>query len=578
MAKAITWQEKRTRFMHRVHARRAARAALATAFVSQPEPRTIGVVERGQQLIAGKFLFSGLFVEGRSYTIWEIAAAYPEVADEIQGCAWLDDLAAVGDDRARALAQKWVFGWIDTYGNGRSDGWTPGITGRRVMRWINHGPFLLRGHDTYTSARFFQSLARQTLFLSRRWDTTQGLRRFEALAGLIHASLSLKSMGHHADAAIAALAHDCAAHIGPDGSIATRKPQDLLDTLSLLNWTSQTLRDAGRSVPPDMSDAIARIVPTLRALRHADGSLARFHGGGEGIDGRLDAALFTSGIKTRPALKAHMGYARLSSARTTLIVDAAAPPEGHASVEAHASTLGFELTSGRRPIIVNCGSGARFGDEWRRASRATPSHSTMMIEGVSSSHLGPKGRLANGDELLTELPTHVHCAYAEVSDGRKLELSHNGYQASHGLTHARILQLSADGRTLEGKDMLTTLGPDDEVAFDTAQTPGGLPYIIRFHLHPDVVPAIDVERTTVSLTLKSGEIWQLHHDGKATLSLAPSVYLQNRQLKPIAAQQVVLSGTTMAYATRVRWSLAKTQDTPVAVRDFAMADPLDATD
>ena len=565
--------------MHRVHARRAARASLATAFVSLPEPRTIGVFERGRQLIAGKFLFSGLFVEGKDYSIWDIAAAYPEVADEIQGCAWLDDLAAVGDDAARAMAQKWVFAWIDKYGHGRSDGWTPGITGRRLMRWINHGPFLLRGHDKYSSGRFFQSLARQTLFVSRRWKTmTPGLRRFEAIAGTIHASLSLKSMGHHADPALAALAQDCAEQIGPDGAIATRKPQDLLDILSLLNWTSQTLRDTNRVVPAEISDAIARIVPTLRALRHADGSLARFHGGGEGIEGRLDEALFASGIKTLPAPERHMGYARLAAGRTTVIVDAALPPEGMASVEAHASTLGFELTSGRRPVIVNCGSGARFGEEWRRASRATPSHSTMMIEGVSSSHLGPKGRLASGDELLTELPTLVQCGFAEAENGRKLELSHNGYQPTHGLTHARVLQLSADSRTLEGKDLLTTLGPEDETAFEAAQMPGGIPYIIRFHLHPDVIPAIDVERTTVSLTLKSGEIWRLRHDGKANLSLAPSVYLQNRRLKPVPTQQVVLSGHTMAYATRVRWSLAKTQDTPAAVRDFAQADPLDATD
>ncbi|WP_340424954.1 heparinase II/III family protein [Yoonia sp. GPGPB17] len=301
MAKAITWQDKRTRFMNRMHARRAARAALATEFVSPPEPRTIGVVERGQQLIAGKFLFSGLFVEGKDYTIWDIAAAYPEVVDEAQGCAWLDDLAAVGDEKARALAQNWIFGWIDTYGHGRSDGWTPGITGRRLIRWINHGPFLLRGHDKYTSARFFQSLARQTLFLSRRLHTARpGLRRFEALAGTIHASLSLKSMQSHADPALTALVQDCATQIGPDGAIATRKPQDLLDILSLLNWTAQTLRDAKRTVPRELTDAIARIVPTLRALRHADGSLARFHGGGEGIEGRLDEALVSTGIKTQP--------------------------------------------------------------------------------------------------------------------------------------------------------------------------------------------------------------------------------------------------------------------------------------
>lgn len=47
------------------------------------------------------------------------------------------------------------------------------------------------------------------------------------------------------------------------------------------------------------------------------------------------------------ALPSHglaMGYARMARAHTTLILDAAAPPGGPASVRAHASTLGFELT------------------------------------------------------------------------------------------------------------------------------------------------------------------------------------------------------------------------------------------
>ncbi|PJI84591.1 putative heparinase superfamily protein [Yoonia maricola] len=565
--------------MHRHHARRAGRMALATEFVATPEPRTIGVSERGAQLIAGKFLFSGLFVEGKNYTVWDIAEAYPDVADEIHGCDWLDDLVAVGDKTAQALAQKWVLAWMAKYGDGRSGGWMPGITGRRLIRWINHGPFLLRGKDEPTSAKFFQNLAGQTVFVARRWKTTKpGLHRFEALAGTVYASLSLQSLEHHAEGAIVALAQDCAAAIGPDGSIVTRQPEELLDILGLLNWTSQTLTHATRPIPSEISDAIARIVPTLRALRHADGSLARFHGGGEGVDGRLDAALFASGIKTLPKDQTHMGFARLAAGRTTLIADAAAPPEGRASAQAHASTLSFELTSGRRPLIVNCGSGARFGDEWRRASRATPSHSTMMIAGASSSHLGPKGRMPNGDELLTELPTRVQAEFSATHMGRKLELSHNGYQRAYGLTHARVLMLSANGRSLVGEDMFSTLGPDDQTVFDHALPQEGLPFVIRFHLHPEVKPAIDAEGTAVSLTLKSGEIWVLRHDGAAKLSLAQSVYLQNRQLKPVATQQVVLSGRAMAYATRVRWSLAKTPDTPLAVRDFAQADSLDAID
>lgn len=564
--------------MHRVHARRAARARAATAFVSAPEPHTIGVVARGRQLIAGNFLFSGLLVEGPQLSIWDIARDNPTVSDEIQGCAWLDDLAAVGDDRARERAQAWVFDWIRRYGNGRSDGWTPGITGRRLIRWINHGFFLLRGQDKAAGTLFFQSLARQTLFLSKRWQATApGLRRFEALTGMIYAGLSLEGMEHHIPLAVAALTEDCQTQIDAHGAIKTRNPEELLEVLSLLHWAVQALTETGHSVPPAVTAAIERIVPTLRALRHADGGLARFHGGGQGLDGRLDAALAASRVRATPDKRLHMGFARLTAGRTTLIADADVPPSGDASADGHASTLGFELTSGRRPLIVNCGSGARFGDEWRRASRATPSHSTMMIDGVSSSHISPKKRYRHAEELLIELPTVVQGYTLDTPQSRRLEMSHNGYQPTHGLTHARILRMSVDGRSVDGEDLLTTLDEADKTIFDKIG-PAGVAYTVRFHLHPDVEASLDMGGTAVAMRLKSGEVWVLQHDGQAKLSLSPSVYLQNGRLRPRTTQQVVLSGTAMAYATRVRWSLAKAQDTPNAVRDLVQSDPMDAVD
>ena len=565
--------------MHRFQARRAGRARAATAFISAPEPRTIGVVARGRQLIAGNFLFSGLLVEGAQHSIWDVAEQNPGVTGEIQGCTWLDDLAAVGDDLARAKAQTWVFEWIERYGRGRGEGWTPGLTGRRLIRWINHGFFLLRGQDKAAAQTFFESMARQTLFLSRRWAVTEpGLRRFEALTGTIYAGLSLEGMEHLIPNAIDALAHDCQTQINENGGIATRNPEELLEVLCLLNWTSEVLHETDHEVPAQITDAIGRIVPTLRAVRHADGSLARFHGGGQATPGKLDAALGASGVKTIPEKGLHMGFARLSGGRTSLIVDAAAPPSGAASADAHASTLGLEVTSGRRPLIVNCGSGARFGDDWRRASRATPSHSTMMLEGVSSSHLGA---IQNGQELLSELPTKVRGQLVEDARSRKLELSHNGYQQSHGLTHARILELSTDGRTLRGEDLLTTLDSDDKSTFGRVfenVRPIGFPYAIRFHLHPDVEATLDMGATAVALSLKSGEVWVFRHDGTANLALSASVYLQNGRLRPRAAQQVVLSGHAMSYATRVRWSLAKAHDTPQAVRDLALEDPMDLTE
>tara|TARA_R110002167_G_scaffold365310_1_gene589542 strand:+ start:23786 stop:25498 length:1713 start_codon:yes stop_codon:yes gene_type:complete len=569
--------------MHRVHARAASRARPATGFVSQPEPRTIGHFARGRQLVAGNFLFSGVLVEAKNAVIWDIAKDNDVVAEELQGCAWLDDLAAVGDAKARACAQAWLAQWIVRFGNGRGLGWTPDLVGRRLIRWIQHGFFLLRGLEKDESQAFYRSLAQQTIFLSRRWHTSaQGLPRFEALTGMIYAGLSLQGMEQHVAPAVKALARDCTREIDDTGGIPTRNPEELLEVLTLLTWTTAALTESGHQPPAAIATAIARITPTLRALRHADGGLARFHGGGRGLIGRLDHALAAAGDKTRPGDTLYMGFARLSGGRTSIVIDAATPPTGPASVNAHASTLALEVTSGRRPLIVNCGSGRTFGEDWRRAGRATPSHSTLCIEGYSSSRLGTQSRVVTSrQELLDDVPGFVQAEFSTLHDGKRIELSHDGYRRTHGLTHARTLDLAMDGRGMVGDDVLTTLTDIDKQRFERALDETalqGVPYALKFHLHPDVDATLDMGGAAVSMALKSGEIWILRHDGHAELSLQPSVYLENGRLKPRPSQQVVLSGRTMAYATRVRWSLAKAQGTPEGVRDLVTDDPMDPTD
>ena len=560
--------------MHRVHARRAARARPATAFVQQPEPRTIGRVARGRQLLAGNFLFSGSLTESPNRSLWDVSTDSAQALEEMHGFTWLDDLAAVGDGRAREKAQMWVQDWIDRFGDGKTEGWAPDLVGRRLIRWINHGLFILRGTDSESSKSYFRSLGQQTIFLSRRWQTaTPGLQRFEAITGTIYAGLSLEGMEQFVGPAIKALSEDCQSEIDALGGIASRNPEALLEVFTLLNWATIAIAEAGQTPPISLQNAIDRIAPTLRALRHADGGLARFHGGGRGVEGRLDAALATSRNKTLASSPLHMGFARLSPGRLSLIVDAAPPPSGEASINAHAATLSFELTSGRRALIVNCGSGQSFGPEWRRAGRATPSHSTLCLEGYSSSRLGRPSRLLSGSqELLVDRPKRVQCEFGRLDDGERLELSHNGFQPTHGLTHARTFDVSDDGRGLVGEDLITTLSPDDETRFAKAVDKNnleGIRFSIRFHLHPDVDAVIDLGGAAVSLALKSGEIWVFRHDGLTTLTLEPSVYLENGRLKPRSTKQMVLSGRTMNYATRVRWSLAKAQDTPDVVRDLA---------
>lgn len=548
----------------------ARRARPAGGFVSQPEPRSIGVLTRGKQLVAGNILLAGHLAEAPGLSLWQIAAPDAGFAAEAHGFAWLDDLAALGTREAQRRAQDWTWDWIARYGRGRGPGWTPDLTGRRIIRWVHHATMLLQARDKAQSTAFYAALSRQASYLARRWrSAAEGLPRFEALTGLVYAGISLIGMGALVGPAAQALAAACAADIDAEGGIPTRNPEELLEVLTLLTWSASAMSEANLTVPPALSAAIARIAPALRVLRHADGELARFHGGGRGAEGRLDQALAAAAVRAGATPAIAMGYARLQGGRTSVIVDASAPPAGRAAGKAHASTTAFELTSGRRPVVVNCGSGQAFGPEWQRAGRATASHSALGMLGVSSSRLGAAG------EMLTFRAGITASRLTVGTEGTDLYLAHDGWLQSHGLTASRSLTLAHDGRRLSGVDALTALTAEARRRFEdmmTATTLEGARFAIRFHLHPDVDAALDMGGLAVSLALRSGEIWVFRFSGPAELTLEPSAYLEAGRLNPRPTTQIVLAGQAQGFETRVGWTLAKAKDTPLAIRDLEGVD------
>jgi uncharacterized heparinase superfamily protein len=568
MAKLTPAQGRTHGLGNRVAIWRAGLVPPATGFVSQPEPRSMGLFARGRQLTTGNVMFAGHLVEAPGTLLWEMPAPDPAFAIEAQGFGWLDDLAAVGDKAAQRTGQDWTWGWIARYGAGTGPGWTPDLTGRRLIRWINHAIFLLAGRTKPQSDAYFRALTRQSAYLSHRWThAAPGLPRFEALAGMIYAGLALTGMERHVTPATDALARDCATGIDAQGGIPSRNPEDLLEVFALLIWAAQALTEAGREVPGPHQAAIERIAPCLRNLRHVDGGLARFHGGGRGIDGRLDQALAAAGVRAAAQPGFAMGFARLTGGRTSVIADVASPP----GATGHASTLGFELSSGRRAVIVNCGSGKPFGQDWYRAGRATPSHTTLAVDGMSSSRFGT-GALA---DTLTQRAGVIAAHLVPGDHEQGVYAAHNGWGETHGLIHSRTLNLTGDGRRLEGDDRLSASTPAMRARLEQLLASTGLQgvgFSLRFHLHPDAEPSLDLGDTAVSVTLKSTEVWVFRFNGDATLSLAPSVYLERGRLKPRATQAIVLSARIRDLEHRIGWTFAKAQDTPTAIRDFGLND------
>lgn len=150
-------------------------------------------------------------------------------------------------------------------------------------------------------------------------------------------------------------------------------------------------------------------------------------------------------------------------------------------------------------------------------------------------------------------------------------MAHDGWRATHGLTHARTLDLAPDGERLAGEDLLTTLTAGDAQALDRAvdRSDGlGLAVHVRFHLHPDV-EADAGEDGRVELVLPNGDRWALSQEGAAEIAIEPSAYLEEGAEAPRLSAQVVLVARARGPATRLRWTLARTLGTSRGLRDPA---------
>ena len=549
---------------NRMRARRAKAKNVPTKFDHFPESRTIGAFEVGQQLTKGQFYFAGDLIKASTKSIWSITPPTPDFTAEMHGFLWLDDLAAVGDAESRRLAQAWTMDWVTRYGAGKGAGWTPALTGSRVLRICAHARFLFLDLNKPHALNVLLSLSKQLNYLGNTWrQEPAGRLRLEALAGLIFAGVSFKGREKSLKSANKAIGSECARHIGENGDIPTRNPEELMEIFTLLTWVYRTLEDA--KVEPDkrLIEALERIAPTLRGLRLGDGNLTRFHGGGRGREGQLDQVLSDSRIRKSRIGELAMGYDRLTAARITLLVDCAAPPALPVSHHAHASTLAFEMSSGRYPIVVNCGAGQKFSAVWERKCRATVSHNTVAIEKTSSSRIAPNGIVSQtfGERLL-DTPAIVTRSRKADQQGNWLVATHDGYSDDYGLIHQRRIYLSPDGRELRGQDSLTATSEKERKQFKaaTAAVPSlGVAYAAHFHLHPDVKTKFSEDKKSVAMQLPNKEVWVFRHEG-GLLTLESSVFLDQWRHKPRATKQIVVTSRVLSYSDRITWIFKRVKD------------------
>ena len=338
------------------------------------------------------FGWSGL---GRS-TLWRYNQHY------------FDDLNASSASGRHGWHLALLKNWVEKNPPALGVGWEPYPTSLRIVNWIK---WVLAGNKLPEVCIY--SLAVQTRFLSCRIEWyLLGNHLLANAKALIFAGLFFQ--GDEAkkwlNLGLSILHQELPEQILPDGGHFERSTmyhaiilEDLLDLINIANIYKGSIETG---IILEWETASRKMLQWLTKMTHPDGEIALFNDAAFKISAtsssllsyalslgiRLDDKGFVSALIVNPLKES--GYIQLISNDVRVFLDVAPIGPDYLPGHAHADTLSFELSLFEQRIIVNGGTSVYGTGLERLRERHTKAHSTVEVDGTSSSEVWSGFRVA----------------------------------------------------------------------------------------------------------------------------------------------------------------------------------------
>jgi len=519
----------------------------ALKLLAVPKDPVAGDKAAGEAILQGHFTHRGaaIPVDHADFSDPRLPADF---IDYLQSFEWLRDLAAAATrERGAKIAEKALQGWLAAQGHKTHDrAWRPDLWGRRILFWAAYAPYILSSRDSDYRAAVLKVLVRGAEHLDRVADKAPaGLARITAWAGIVTAALVVQGTSASLSKSEAGLLRALTSGLHDDGGIISRAPAEQLALVELLSQLRAVYYAGDHDMPDLLADALEAAVGALLGVTLGDEALSSWQGGNMASRRRIAAAVEGTGVRARALSQPRgWGYQRLAAKQTIVVFDAAPPPPSRAFSGGSASTLAFELCEGPNRIVVNCGgAGTAAGalpDELTAALRTTAAHSTLTLGDRNSTAIHEDGTLGKG-------VTQVELARDETGGIIQVEASHDGYVRRFGLTHHRRLALAADGRELQGEDVL---------GHDGRKRRGeDIPYAVRFHLAPAVEAASTADGQGALLRIRGATVWQFRCRG-GRLTIEDSIWIDG-EAKAHASLQLVIAGEMPGEGASIAWTFKR---------------------
>lgn len=321
---------------------------------------------------------------------------------------------------------------------GRGTAWAPYVVSLRT--WVLCSANSKLGLEQRVGRELTRSIAEHAGYLRAHMEFDVGgnhlVKNLKALIGagvFLHDDKLLSFAVGHLVAQTSVQVLDDGGHYERSPSYHCQVLGDLMDANSLMN-------SAGRAVPGEFTDVIARMRAWLGKMLLPDGNVPFFNDtvpvGRQRIERLAPKAV---AYPTGPRVLPSSGYIVAGEpASMFVVVDVGRPCPPDLPAHAHSDCLSFELCIAGRRVLVNSGVSTYERGPRRTYERSTRAHNTVEVDGRDQTETWGAFRAARRANGLLE-----RCRRS--LDALEVVASHDGYTRLRGApVHRRRFSISED--------------------------------------------------------------------------------------------------------------------------------------
>ena len=253
----------------------------------------------------------------------------------------------------------------------------------------------------------------------------------------------------------------------------------------------------------------------------------------------FDHYLKRFGYKFKNENKEFGGYAILHDKKISITMDVGEPPSSKFSSEYQSGSLSFEIISGRKKLISNCGYYEGKNQELVKLSKSTATHSTLVVDDNSSC----KFQKYKKDYLIKDGLRILKKNIIFEKNYWKISASHDGYIKKYNIIHERDIEYYPEKFKFVGTDKIINKKSNSNIKFD-----------IRFHLEPNTKLMKTQDNKAILIEL-GDEGWKFTCDN-FDISIDNGLYFGNKN-SYTQNQNIFISGITNSKNESITWQLNK---------------------